>query len=220
MKSYAKLYDADEKERKNAQTEEIKSEPSYQATRDSINRVKDKDAKVELMDILNMKVAKSVQKNHAEISNIINFEIVVKSIVFTHSISTGQINKDDVKDNIITSYDYLINYLREKYQYSLEDGATLFNNIYGTNHTNNAVLTIPIDTLPQETQNNARGSLRELGQSIVKIRNGIQHTNNRECINANISIDNSKRFVIMIDLFIEIDKLCFRVSSQTNIQQT
>lgn len=201
------------KKRKDAQTEEIKSSPSYQSAKNAVDKIQDKDAQDELKNILNMKVEKSVQKNNAEIGNVLNFERVVESVISTHSIPTGQTNKDDVKDNIITSYDYLINHLRDKYQYTLKDGSTLFNNIYSDNHSNKAELMTLIDELPTGTQNNARGSLRELGQSIVKMRNGIQHTNDRECINANISIGNSKRFVVMVDLFIEIDKLCFKSAS-------
>lgn len=212
MKSYAKLYDADEKKRKDAQTEEIKSSLSYQSVKNAVDKIQDKDAQDELKNILNMKVEKSVQKKNAEVSNVSSFERVVESVISTHSIPTGQTNKDDVKDNVITSYDYLINHLREKYQYTLEDGSALFNNIYSDNHASKAELMELINALPQETQKNARGSLRELGQSIVKMRNGIQHTNDRRCINANISIENSKRFVIMVDLFIEIDKLCFKSS--------
>ncbi len=212
MKGYAKLYDADEKARKDEQTEEIRSSSSYQSVKNAVDKIQDKDAQDELKNILNMKVEKSVQKNNVEVSNVLNFERVVESVIFTHSIPTGQTNKDDVKDNVITSYDYLINHLREKYQYTLEDGSVLFNNIYGDNHSSKAELMELINALPQKTQRNARGSLRELGQSIVKMRNGIQHTNDRGCINANISIENSKRFVIMVDLFIEIDRLCFKSS--------
>jgi Fe-S cluster assembly iron-binding protein IscA len=220
MKSYAKLYDADEKKRKDAQTEEIKSSPSYQSARNAVDKIKNKDIQDELKNILNMKVKESVQRNNAEVSNVLNFERVVESVISTHSIPTGQTNKDDVKDNIITSYDYLINHLREKYEYALEDGSALFNNIYGIKHSNKAKLTALINGLPSTTKNNARESLRELGQSIVKMRNGVQHTNDRECINVNISIENSKRFVIMVDLFIEIDGLCFESSPQISSQQS
>lgn len=209
MKSYAKLYDADKKSTEKAQEKEIKASSSYQKAEKSINNIKDIEAQNELNQILEMKVKKSIKNNNVEISNALNFERVVESVMNTHSIPTGQVNKEDVKDNIMTSYDYLIEYIREKHNYTQEDGSQLFNTLYGQNSKRISLVKL-IDNLPQETQNNAVRSLRELGQAIVAIRNSIQHTNNRDCINKNISIDTSKRFVIMVDLFIEMDTLCLK----------
>ena len=65
------------------------------------------------------------------------------------------------------------------------------------------------DCLPPQVKTDLQNSLRELGHAIVNIRNSIMHTNNRICINENISVEDSKRFLIMIDLFIDLDKKFF-----------
>ena len=65
------------------------------------------------------------------------------------------------------------------------------------------------DTPTEKIKVDLQNSSRELGQAIVNIRNSIMHTNNRKCINENISVEDSKRFLIMIDLFIDLDKKFF-----------
>lgn len=108
----------------------------------------------------------------------------------------------------MTSYDFLMDYLRNKYNYVGNDGKNAIDKLYGSN-SKHIKMTSLADCLPPQVKVDLQNSSRELGQAIVNIRNSIMHTNNRKCINENISVEDSKRFLIMIDLFIDLDKKFF-----------
>jgi len=208
MKSYARLYDEDEKQIKKNKISVLKDNDEYKKIIKTIDTILDNKFKIELNKILDMKIEKNIDKKNNNL-NFENFAKLASSIVPTHSIQSVQINKDDPKDNITTSYDFLMNYLRNKYKYRGNDGIDMINNIFGktSKHKEFSKLT---ECLVLQIKNDLSSSLRDLGSSIVNLRNSIVHTNNRTCIKNSISIENSKRFLIMIDLFIELDNMFFK----------
>jgi len=207
MKSYARLYDEDEKQRKENAIDEFKENEKYQDIIKSINLISDNKIKKELTKLFQIKIRDSVSQNTIDEEDIENFEKVANAII-SYSLSSEQISKDESKDNITTSYDYLIQYLRDKYTYQGGDGATMINHLFGGNNQNINFSPLAMQT-PGTVKDDIKSSMREHGSSIVNLRNSIMHTNDRNCINENISIENSKRFLIMVDLFIELDQLFF-----------
>jgi hypothetical protein len=208
MKSYARLYDEDEKERKKQAVDDFKDDEKYKEITKSINSVQNIDLKKELNNLFQMKIKDSVTTYTVDTVSFENFEKVTNSIIPTFSIASDQISKDEPKDNVMTSYDYLIENLRNKYNYNGNDGADIINSIFGQNSTTTEFTELT-NCLVSQVKSDLKKSLRELGSSIVNIRNSIMHTNNRICINDNISIEDSKRFLVMVDLFIELDNKFF-----------
>ena len=207
MKSYARLYDEDEKQRKENAIDAFKENEKYQDIIKSINLIADNKIKKELTKLFQIKIRDSVSQNTIDEEDIENFEKVANAII-SYSLPSEQISKDESKDNITTSYDYLIQYLRDKYNYQDGDGATMINHLFGRNNQNVNFSLLALQT-PGTVKDDIKNSMREHGSSIVNLRNSIMHTNDRNCINENISIENSKRFLIMVDLFIELDQLFF-----------
>ena len=208
MKSYARLYDEDEKKRKEQAVDNFKDDGKYKEITKSINSVQNIDLKKELNNLFEMKIKDSITTSTVDTVSFENFEKVINSIITTFSIASDQISKDEPKDNVITSYDYLIEHLRNKYDYKGNDGADIINSIFGQNSTTTEFTELA-NCLVSQVKIDLKRSLRELGSSIVNIRNSIMHTNNRDCINKNISIEDSKRFLVMVDLFIELDNKFF-----------
>jgi hypothetical protein len=215
MKSYARLYDEDEKQRKIQAVADFKDDEKYKEITKSIDSVQNIDLKKELNNLFRMKIKDSITTSTVDTVGFENFEKVTNSIISTFSIASDQISKDEPKDNVITSYDYLIDHLRNKYDYNGNDGADIINSIFGQNSTTTEFTKLANCLVPQ-VKTDLKKSLRELGSSIVNIRNSIMHTNNRICINDNISIENSKRFLVMVDLFIELDNIFFQLNEQNN----
>lgn len=207
MKSYARLYDEDEKQRKDNAINEFKENEKYQDIIKSIALIEDVEIKKELTKLFQIKIRDSVSQNTIDEEDIDNFEKVTNAII-SYSLPSEQISKDESKDNITTSYDYLIQYLRDKYTYQGGDGAAMINHLFGGNNQNINFSPLAMQT-PGTVKDDIKSSMREHGSSIVNLRNSIMHTNDRNCINKNISIENSKRFLIMVDLFIELDQLFF-----------
>ena len=208
MKSYARLYDEDEKKRKEQAVEEFKEDDKYKNINQSISKIEDSKLKEEVYKLLQMRIKDSITSTKIDEANFDGFAMVTNSIISTYSVKSEQISKDEPKDNVMTSYDYLMEYLRNKYNYTGTDGAPIINHLYGQNSTNVKFTTLA-NCLTGSVADDLKKAMRELGSSIVNIRNSLQHTNNRTCINDNISIENSKRFLIMIDLFIELDTKFF-----------
>lgn len=215
MKSYARLYDEDEKEKKINAVNEFKDDEKYKEITKSINSIKNEDLKKELNDLFQMKIKDSISSISVDTESFKNFEKVANSIISTFSIESDQISKDEPKDNVMTSYDYLMDHLRNKYDYNGNDGRDTINQIYG-NNSRYTKFTNLADCLTEQVKTDIKNSLRELGQSIVNIRNSLMHTNNRVCINENISIEESKRFLIMIDLFVNLDIKFFEPQVEQN----
>jgi len=207
MKSYARLYDEDEKQRKDNAINEFKENEKYQDIIKSIALIEDAEIKKELTKLFQIKIRDSVSQNTIDEEDIDNFEKVANAII-SYSLPSEQISKDESKDNITTSYDYLIQYLRDKYTYQGGDGAAMINHLFSGNNQNINFSPLAMQT-PGTVKDDIKSSMREHGSSIVNLRNSIMHTNDRNCINENISIENSKRFLIMVDLFIELDQLFF-----------
>lgn len=210
MKSYARLYDEDEKKRKEQAVEDFKGDDKYRNITQSINKIEDKKLKEEVHKLLQMRIKDSITSTKIDEVSFDGFAMVTNSIISTHSVKSEQISKDEPKDNVMTSYDFLMEYLRNKYNYTETDGAPIINHLFGQS-SSNVKLTNLAGCLTGTVPDDLKKSMRELGSAIVNLRNSLQHTNNRICINDNISIENSKRFLIMIDLFIELDKLFFEL---------
>lgn len=213
MKSYARLYDEDEKDKKEQAVNAFKDDEKYKEITKSIDSVKNDDIKKELKKLFQMKIKDSISTKAVDILGFDNFEKVTNSIMSTFSVDSEQISKDEPKDNITTSYDYLMTHLRNKYNYLGNDGATAVDQIYSQNSIYSD-FTEMTNCLPPQVTTDIKNSLRDQGKSIVNLRNSIMHTNNRICINENISIENSKRFLIMVDLFIELDTLFFKLKEE------
>lgn len=212
IKSYATLYDEDAKQRDDNAIEEFKNEDIYLDIKQSIESISNEEVRTELLRLLNIQIKSNVKDESVDTKGFEKFQMLTNNITPTYILKSEQISKEDVKDNVTTSYDHLVQYVRDKYSYTQSDGENIFNNIYGES-SRLCELTSTIIRLPQETQKNTKASLRELGKAIVAMRNSIYHTSDRQCINQNISIENSKRFLIMIDLFIEIDTSFFTKKS-------
>lgn len=210
LKAYASIYDEDAKKRDNQAVDEFKEDEIYIGIQKSIDNISDERIRNELIKLLNIKIKSNVKEASIDEADFDGFQILADNVTPTYILNSDQISKDDAKDNITTSYDHLIQYLRTKYSYTDSDGENAFNNIYGQT-SGYSKLNSLVNSLPADTPKNINTSLRELGKSIVAMRNAIYHTSNRVCINNNISIENSKRFLIMIDLFIEIDTNFFEV---------
>lgn len=210
MTSYATLYGEDEKERKDNAIDEYKKHNDYKNMQKTIEQISDRKLKKEIDKLLDVKIKNSIKDSKVNNEEVKSFQKIAESVTPTYILKSEQISKNDIKDNITTSYDYLIEYLRKKYSYTGLDGDVIFNQIYSTNDDNKfMILDKLILGLTGDTKKNAKASLRELGKAIVSMRNCIYHTSDRDCINNNISIELSKRFLIMIDLFIEIDTKFF-----------
>lgn len=208
MKSYAKLYDEDDKLRKESAIEDFKEESEYKEIIKSIESIKDNVLRKELYILFQIKIKNSINENTIDTEYIENFGKVANSVISYYSVSSEQINKDESKDNVMTSYDFLMEYLRDKYNYNKTDGTPMVNHLFGEKSANVKLSSLG-DCLTGTVPDDLKKAMRELGSAIVNLRNSLQHTNNRICIQENISIENSKRFLIMIDLFIELDKLFF-----------
>ena len=100
-------------------------------------------------------------------------------------------------------------YSKDKELTIQKDGENAFNEIYSENSTKYAKLSQLANSQNPDTQRNIKGSIRELGKSIVAIRNATFHTTDRKCYNETISKENSKRFLVVVDLFLEMDKLFY-----------
>ncbi|MDD2367753.1 MAG: ATP-binding protein [Sulfuricurvum sp.] len=207
MKAYARLYDEDERARKENAIEEFKGDDKYKVITKTIESIKDLSLRKELFKLFQIKIKNSVTENIIDVEDIENFEKVANSIM-SYNLQSEQISKDESKDNVITSYDYLIAYLRNKYTYTGNDGVDIMNFLYGQNNQNVEYSALSLRTT-HTVKDDIKKSMRELGNAIVNLRNSMMHTNDRECINTNISIENSKRFLVMVDLFIELDILFF-----------
>lgn len=208
MKAYTRIYDEDEKERKEQAIEAFKGDEKYKNINDAIDKIENKELKKEVNKLFQMRINESITSKRIDEVSFDTFAMLTNSVISTHSVSSKQISKDEPKDNVITSYDFLMEYLRDKYTYLETDGAPIINHLYGQTSTNVRLSNLT-NCLTGSVPQDLKKSMRELGSAIVNIRNSLQHTNNRVCINKNISIENSKRFLIMIDLFIELDKLFF-----------
>lgn len=207
MKAYARIYDEDEKSAKEAQELELKKEIDYDEILKSINNISDSMLKREIESLLAIKIKSTVAQKQEGIHGFQDFEAMINNIVSFISVSSQQINKDEPKDNLSTSYDFLIDYLRKKYDYTKEDGSALISDIYGKNGL--AKLNQLAMSQPDNTQKSLCSSAREMGLSVVAMRNASSHCNDRGCFQKTISIENSKRFLISVDLLIGLDTLFF-----------
>lgn len=210
INAYSTLYNKKEKEVKDKAIEEFKqSSKVYQS---AAATVKNATKSVALKAHFTKMLTTALNSNSRSDESFKGIEEIAKSSM-SYSIPSDQISKDDVKDNLATSYDHLVKYLKNKYSYLGKD-ENIFKELYGS--TERAKNMVEFSKLLKnqviDTQNNARASLRELGFAITSMRNGIYHSNDRVCIDKNISIESSKRFIAMTDLFIEIDKFCFKPS--------
>lgn len=208
MKSYATLYDYDEKERKINAIDTFKEEDDYKNIMKTIASISNINLRIELESLLEVKIKNSIKNSRVDAARVKSFQTIADSITPTYILTSEQVSKDEPKDNILTSYDHLILYLREKYSYTGNDGTTIINHLFGSNSNNINFSPLSLQTT-HTVKDDIKNSMREHGSSIVNLRNSIMHTNNRDCINDNISIENSKRFLIMVDLFMELDKMFF-----------
>ena len=159
---------------------------------------------------MDIKIKNSIKDSSVDSLKVKNFKWIAQAITPTYILKSDQIFKNDAKDNISTSYDTLLDYLCKKYNYNGKDGENAFNEIYSENSTKYAKLSQLANSQNPDTQKNIKASIRELGKSIVAIRNATFHTTDRKCYNETISKENSKRFLVVVDLFLEMDKLFYR----------
>lgn len=211
IKAYATIYDNDAKERDERAVEDFKSEETYLDIKKNIETISDENIKKELFRLLNVQIKYNVKDEKVDTEGFNKFNMLTNNITPTYILESEQISKDEPKDNIMTSYDFLMEHLRDKYSYTGNDGRDAINQIYGSN-SRYISFTSLADCLTDQVKNDIKSSLRELGSAIVNLRNSIMHTNNRICINDNISVEDSKRFLIMIDLFKELDDKFFEKS--------
>ncbi len=210
LKSYANLYDKDEKEKKETAIDRYKNSEDFKSIKNIIDSISNEDIKKELISLLDIKIKSSIKDSSVDSSKVKNFKWIAQAITPTYILKSDQIFKNDAKDNISTSYDTLLDYLCKKYNYNGKDGENAFNEIYSENSTKYAKLSQLANSQNPDTQKNIKASIRELGKSIVAIRNATFHTTDRKCYNETISKENSKRFLVVVDLFLEMDKLFYR----------
>lgn len=205
IKSYARLYDEDSKQRSFEAREKYKKEDFYVKMQKDIENISNKNIQKELFKLVDNALN---SKEKIDDQYFKSFKELINSITSMKILNSEQISKNDFKDNITTSYDRLIQKLRDKYNYKGNDGDALFNQIYGEQSKIHK-LNLITNNLSSDNKKNLIKLLREWGKSIVIARNIIYHHNDRECINKNLHIENSKRFLAMIDLFLEIDNIFF-----------
>lgn len=209
MKAYATLYDDDVSERKNKAMEIYKNEDeNYKEIKKTIDIISDKTIRNELFALFDIKIRESIKNSSVDTAGIKKFKFIAEAVTPTYILTSDQISKNEPKDNILTSYDHLMQYFRNKYDYSSDDGKKAIQGLFG-NSSKIVQLSKLTDCLPDNVKTDLKNAARELGEGIVDLRNAIMHTNNRTQINENISIENSKRFLTMIDLFTELDKMFF-----------
>jgi len=209
LKTYATLYDKDEKEKKETAIDKYKNTTEYKDTKFIIDSISNKEVRQQIDMLFNMKIKDSIKDSAVDNSKVKDFKYIAQSITPTYILKSDQIFKNDAKDNITTSYDTLLHTIRTKYNYLGKDGDDAFNNIYSEKE-NYAKINDLVKQQTPETQKNIKNSIRELGKSIVAMRNATVHTNDRKCFNKQISKENSKRFLVLVDLFLELDKLSFK----------
>jgi len=212
LKSFATLYDKDEKKRKETALDKYKKSEEYQSTKKIIDEISDNQVKQELTALYNMKLQDSIKDSAVDNSKVKFFKYIAQAITPTKILQSDQVFKNDAKDNISTSYDTLLDTICKKYGYSGKDGDTAFEQIYSENEKF-AQINDLVRKQNLDTQKNIRASIRELGKTIVAMRNATVHTTDRKCFNETISKENSKRFLVLVDLFIEMDDLFFEISS-------
>lgn len=208
LKSFATLYDKDEKERKKSAIDKYKDSDDYKTTKQIIDSISNKKVQIELNNLFNIKIQDSVKDSAVDISKVKYFKNIAQSITPTKILESDQVFKNDAKDNITTSYDTLLHTIKNKYNYNGKDGDDAFNQIYSESEKFAKINALAKKQTP-ETQRNIKNSIRELGKTIVAMRNATFHTTDRECFNETISKENSKRFLVLVDLFLEIDKLFY-----------
>ncbi|MEM5570728.1 ATP-binding protein [Aliarcobacter butzleri] len=209
LKSYANLYDKDEKEKKETAIDKYKNSEDFKDIKNTIDSISNDEIKKELLSLLDIKINNSIKDSTVDSSKIKNFKWIAQAITPTYILKSEQIFKNDAKDNISTSYDTLLDTICKKYNYNGKDGDVAFNEIYGENNTKYAKLSQLANSQNPDTQKNIKTSIRELGKSIAAMRNATVHTTDRKCYNETISKENSKRFLVLVDLFLEMDKLFY-----------
>lgn len=209
IKAYGSLYDDDAKNRDVQAIEDFKTDELYLDIKKGIEAISNEEIRNELFRLLNVQIKYNIKDDSIDKTGFDKFQMITNNITPTYILNSEQISKDEPKDNIMTSYDFLMNYLRSKYNYTGNDGKNAIDNLYGSS-SKHLKLTDLANCLTPQVKIDLQNSSRELGQAIVNIRNSIMHTNNRICINENISVEDSKRFLIMIDLFIDLDKKFFQ----------
>jgi len=131
IKAYATLYDEDAKNRDDKAIEEFKNEDTYLDIKKSIESISDEEIRAELLRLLNVQIKSNVKDESVDVEGFEKFQMLTNNITPTYILKSDQISKEDVKDNVTTSYDHLVQYLRDKYSYTQSDGENIFNNIYG-----------------------------------------------------------------------------------------
>lgn len=208
LKSYATLYDKDEKQRKETAIDIYKKSEEYKSIKNTTDSISDENVRNELNGLLDIKIKDSIKDSVVDNSKIKDFKYIAQSITPTYILKSEQILKLDAKDNITTSYDTLLKTLSKKYNYHGKDGETAFEQIY-SDSMNYAQINELVKLQNSDTQKNIKVSIRELGKAIVAMRNATVHTIDRKCFNETVSKENSKRFLILVDLFLEMDKLFY-----------
>lgn len=208
IKAYGSLYDDDAKNRDNQAIEDFKTDELYLDIKKGIETISNEEIRNELLRLLTVQIKYNIKDDSIDKTSFDKFQMITNNITPTYILNSEQISKDEPKDNIMTSYDFLMDYLRNKYNYTGNDGKNAIDNLYSST-SKHLKMTNLASCLPPQVKADLQNSSRELGQAIVNIRNSIMHTNNRICINENISVEDSKRFLIMIDLFIDLDKKFF-----------
>lgn len=211
LKSFATLYDKDEKERKETAIDKYKKSSEYQETKRIIDSITNDKVRKELDNLYKIKIKDSVKDSAVDNNKVKFFKYIAQAITPTKILQSDQVFKNDAKDNITTSYDNLLDNISKKYNYNGKDGENAFNQIYSDSNRM-AKLNTLVNSQNPDTQKNIKASIRELGKSIVSMRNATVHTTNRDCFNKSISKENSKRFLVLVDLFLEMDQLFFEKS--------
>ncbi|MDO7253060.1 ATP-binding protein [Helicobacter cappadocius] len=207
IKFYARLYDEDSKERTEKKLQNFKEQDIYLDMKKEIENIYNKVIREELFKLINIQL-KSNSEEEINDKSFKSFRELIDSTIPIKILNSNRRSKNDFKDNITTSYDCLIQTLKDKYNYNQSDGNALFNQIYAEK-SKFYKLSSDANNLSTDNQKNLVKLMREWGEAVVIARNIIYHTNDRKCINKNLSIENSKRFLAMIDLFLEMDNIFF-----------
>jgi hypothetical protein len=86
-----------------------------------------------LLRLLNVQIKYNIKDDSIDKTGFDKFKIITNNITPTYILNSDQISKDEPKDNIMTSYDFLMDYLRNKYNYVGNDGKNAIDKLYGSN---------------------------------------------------------------------------------------
>ena len=129
IKAYGSLYDDDAKNRDNQAIEDFKTDELYLDIKKGIETISNEEIRNELFRLLNVQIKYNIKDDSTDKTSFDKFQMITNNITPTYILNSEQISKDEPKDNIMTSYDFLMDYLRNKYNYTGNDGKNAIDNL-------------------------------------------------------------------------------------------